>query len=71
MEDQPMRPRCLRAGDAAKYLGCGESHLWGLTRRGELRAIRMTPKLTVWTVEALDAYIDAKLAESQRGEVAA
>ncbi len=60
MKIESVVSRGLRAEDAAAYLGIKSSFLWALAKSGELLPVRLAPKLTIWTRESLDAYIDRK-----------
>lgn len=64
---EPIRPRLLRAADAATYCGLGRSTLYDV--KGFPAAIRHhATALPLWDVRDLDAWIDARKAESATRE---
>lgn len=50
----------LRAKEAAQYLGIGVSTLWAFTKAGQLRSIRLSPRVTVWAKSELDAFVSSR-----------
>ena len=58
MSDLRLRPLLLGVEEAAVMLGIGRSTLYGLLRRGELRAIHIG-RSTRLTMAELERYVDA------------
>lgn len=57
--------RVMRPRDAARYLAVGESSIWILASAGELRAVKLSPRVTVFERADLDAYLDRKIAQAK------
>lgn len=49
-----------RAKEAASYLAISERHLWTLTQRGEIPAVRLGDKCVRYDLADLRAVIDAR-----------
>ena len=47
----------LRAKEASKYLGVAKSTLWLYVSQKKIRAIKLSPKVTIFKVEDLDTFI--------------
>tara|TARA_Y100000114_G_C11650242_1_gene273831 strand:- start:240 stop:425 length:186 start_codon:yes stop_codon:yes gene_type:complete len=51
--------RCLKLGDAAKYIGVSISTFKRMVARGEAPApIRMSKRLVVWDKKQLDSFVE-------------
>ena len=55
-------PRAMRAAPAAEYLGVAQSTLWALRAAGEIEAVSLGPRTTVFLVESLNAFVDRRRA---------
>jgi len=47
----------IRAKEVAKYLGVGLSTVWLYAKEGKITPIRLSPRVTVFSVEDLDSFI--------------
>ncbi len=47
--------------DAAFYLGVGASTIWLYTKQGKLDAIKLSPRVTRWTKQCLDDFIESRI----------
>lgn len=51
----------LRPKNAAAYLGISISTFWRWVQRGTLpKGVRLSPRCTIWKIEALDTFIKSK-----------
>lgn len=48
----------FRVKDAAKYLGVGISTVWLYAKQGKLHPIKLSDRVTVFSKEDLDAFIN-------------
>ncbi len=63
--EQTIRPRFMRAKQAALYLGVCEASIWRLVQRGELpKPIKQGARCSLFETAWLDAYAD-KLANGE------
>lgn len=61
-----MENTCLRAADAAKFLGIGRSTFWAWHAKGVLpQGIRLSNRVTVWRVADLNEFIARRTGESR------
>lgn len=59
------RPMLLSPTDAARLLGCGRTHLYGMLNRGELRSILVGRLRRIPRTE-IEAYIQRQMEEQQQ-----
>ena len=52
--------KTLRAKQVAEKLSCSKSQIWALTKNGELKSIKLSPRVTVWLESDIEAYISSK-----------
>jgi excisionase family DNA binding protein len=52
----------LRVKKAADFLNCSVSHVWNLVKAGELTTIKLSPRVTVFSIDILEAYVSSKVA---------
>lgn len=69
MNSHETNPRFVRSPEACRILSCGKTHLYQMTRKGELTAIRRGRRMTVYDLRELDAIADRWTREAR--EVAA
>lgn len=50
----------LRVKQVAAYLSCSKSHVWNLVKAGELTTIKLSPRVTVFSLDMLEAYVASK-----------
>ena len=55
--------KSLRVRKVAEMLSCSKSQVWALTRNGDLKSIKLSPKVTVWLESEVEAYIKSKMSE--------
>ena len=61
--------RALRAKDAARFLGIGESTFWRWVKDGRLpKGIHLSTRVTVWKIAALEASLERQAA-AQGGQL--
>lgn len=60
--DKNGKKRVIKAKPAKKgFLPLGESTIWEKVRRGEFpEPIRLSPRLTVWKINDITAWLDSK-----------
>lgn len=60
--DKNGKKRVIKAKPAKKgFLPLGESTIWEKVRRGEFpEPIRLSPRLTVWKISDITAWLDSK-----------
>lgn len=51
----------LRQNEAALYLAIAPSTLWLYVRRGWIKSIKLSPKVTVFAVADLDAFVQSRM----------
>lgn len=51
----------MRDREAASYLSVGVSTVWMFSRQGKIKAIKLSPRVTVWAKSDLDAFIQSKI----------
>jgi len=51
------KPKAMSLDEAAKYVGIGKTTLYGLTRTGKVRLLKVGRKSVVLTAD-LDAFVD-------------
>lgn len=57
---QPIEHRNLmRDREAALYLGVCVSTVWLFSRQGKIKAIKLSPRVTVWARADLDEYVQS------------
>ncbi|MDD2782297.1 helix-turn-helix domain-containing protein [Sulfuricurvum sp.] len=57
---QPIDQRNLmRDREAASYLGVGVSTVWMFSRQKKIKAIKLSPRITVWSKADLDEYVQS------------
>jgi prophage regulatory protein len=62
-----MATKFLRAKAVQERLGCGRVHLWRVVKAGQFPApVKLSPRMTVWPENEVDAWIEAKIAESRK-----
>jgi len=60
---QAISPGFLRAKDAARFIGVGESTFWRWVAAGRLpKGTRLSPRATVWPVDVLMAFPEQQAA---------
>ena len=50
--------RCLKAGNAADYLGISRRHLHTLSQQGKIPYIKLGARCVVYEFKDLDAFLD-------------
>ena len=50
----------MRAKEVAKYIGIGLSTVWLYSKRGLLKPIRISPRVTVFRKADIDAFIASR-----------
>ncbi len=53
--------RYLRDKAAAQYLGVGVSTIWLYTKQRKIKAIKLSERVTVWSTEELDAFVQRQI----------
>lgn len=53
--------RFLRDKQASAWLGIGCSTLWLYVRQGKLKSIKLSPKVTVFAVSDLEAFVQSRM----------
>lgn len=51
-------PRALKAGAAAEYIGCSRRTLTDLSSQGRIPYAKIGPRLLVYDIADLDAFLD-------------
>ena len=51
----------LRVKQTAAYLNCSASHVWNLVKSGELTTIKLSPRVTVFSIDMLESYVSSKI----------
>lgn len=51
----------MRDREAASYLGVGVSTVWMFSRQGKIKAIKLSPRVTVWAKSDLDAFVMSRV----------
>lgn len=49
----------MRDREAASYLGVGVSTVWMFSRQKKIKAIKLSPRVTVWAKADLDEYVQS------------
>lgn len=66
-----MRPLVLTPQQAADALQISTRHLWALTKRGEIQAIRQGKKFVRYAVSELERWVAEQQAKSSDSQTAA
>ena len=62
------RPRLIRMSEVQARCGLGKSMIYGLISKGEFPSqVRCGPKAVTWIAAEVDAWVDARIAESKGG----
>lgn len=51
----------LRDKQAAAWLGVGISTIWLYVRQGKLKSIKLSPKVTVFSVSDLEEFVQSRV----------
>jgi len=73
LQDNPNKQeRFIRVKDVAQMIGMGRSTVWMLTKQGKFpQPLRLGPKVTVWRLSEIEKWIEEKIRESAKQELAA
>jgi predicted DNA-binding transcriptional regulator AlpA len=58
-----MKTQLLRVNQVKETLGVSKSQVWALTKQGELKSHKLSPRCTVWKLSDIEAYIASKCDE--------
>lgn len=53
--------RYLRDKAAAQYLSVGVSTIWLYTKQHKIKAIKLSERVTVWSTDELDAFVQRQM----------
>ncbi len=56
----PNSKNYLRVNAVALKLSCCISHVWNESKLGNLHALKLSPRVTVWDEDEIDAYMESK-----------
>jgi predicted DNA-binding transcriptional regulator AlpA len=54
--------KLLRVKSVCDILAVSKSQIWKLTKDGDLKSIKLSPRCTAWKLEDVEAYIASKVA---------
>ena len=58
---EPHQVENMRAKEAHKYLSIGLSSLWLFVKRGDIKAYKLSERVTIFKRSELDAFINASV----------
>ena len=58
-EVNKIKPRALKAGDAASYLGISRRGLWDLSNQGKIPVIKLSTRVYLYDISDLDKLLDS------------
>lgn len=62
VDNQQLKERqFLRDKQAAAWLGIGCSTVWMYVRQGKLKAIKLSPKVTVFAISDLQEFVQSRM----------
>ena len=70
MNSTPQPIRNLRAKEACKYLGIGESTLWLYVRQNKITPIKLSKRVTIFPKSELDNFITSCSEENNTAKTA-
>ena len=56
---QQTKPRALKAGNAAEYIGVSRRYLHDLTKQGRIPFSKVSSRLILYDIADLDAFLDS------------
>lgn len=56
-----MANRYLRCHEVGSKISVCESTVWLYTRQGKLKAIKLSPKVTVWSESDVDEFVQSQI----------
>ena len=58
-KNQQIKPRALKAGNAAQYVGCSRRALHDLSKQGRIPFSKVSSRLILYDIADLDAFLDS------------